>query len=83
MSDRIAMISREQWLRLKRDLKDLKAEVARASRQERAEVAGSVPVYGTVGELPAAGQLGRLAAVEADGLLYFDNGTSWLTVTLT
>ena len=81
MSDRIAVISRAQWVQLKRDLADLKAEIAKASRQERAEVAGSVPVYATTGDLPTAGKLGRLASVRADGLLYHDNGTSWVAVT--
>ncbi|MFC1959151.1 hypothetical protein ACFLYO_00420 [Chloroflexota bacterium] len=76
-------ISGEEWRKLKRDLNELKAQVTRAARQERAEVAGSVPVVAAVGDLPSAGQLGRWSAVEADGLLYFDDGSSWKQVTLT
>lgn len=73
----------DQWRVLQSGLHSLKSDVRRAARQERAEVAASVPVYATIGDLPAVGQLGRLAAVSADSKLYFDNGTTWKEVTLT
>ena len=83
MTDRVLTISDEEWRKLKRDLSELKTQVRLAARQERAEVAGSVPIVATGGDLPSAGQLGRLAAVTADSSLYFDDGSSWKQVTLT
>jgi len=70
------------WGELKRDLEALKHDVSRIARQERAEVAASVPVYASLGDLPPAGQLGRLCAVTATGKLYFDSGTTWKEVSL-
>lgn len=82
MNDFVMQVEREQWKRLQLRLRDMQQAIGKASRQERAEVAGSVPVYATTGDLPTAGQLGRLAAVQADSGLYFDNGTMWQKATL-
>jgi hypothetical protein len=65
----------DRWKDLRRELAALKADVRRASRQERAEVAASVPVYASVEVLPPAGQPGRLALVGST--LYVDTGTGW------
>ena len=65
---------------LKRRVADLEDEVRMVARQERAEVAASVPVYATTGDLPVAGQCGRLAAVNLDNKLYFDDGYDWQEV---
>jgi len=70
-----------QWRAVRRETEQLRRRVGRVEVRERAEVAAGVPVYATVGDLPPAGQLGRLAAVAADGSLRFDNGTSWVRVT--
>ena len=59
-----------QWKAVKDTLRTMKEDMNRAARQERAEVAGSVPVYATTGDFPTAGQL------------YFDDGSSWREVTL-
>ena len=70
----------EQWKAIRRQLAEMEAEIQRIARQERAEVAASVPVYANLGALPTAGQQGRLAA--AGGKLYFDTGAVWREVTL-
>lgn len=82
MSDGLVVVFNEQWRDLRERIVALQADVARNARQERAEVAASVPVFATTGDLPSAGQLGRLAAVSADHKLYFDNGTTWKEVSL-
>ncbi len=64
-----------RWKALRRELADLKTETRRASRQARAEVAASVPVYASPDALPPAGQAGRLAVVGST--LYVDTGTTW------
>ncbi|WP_119069204.1 hypothetical protein [Aggregatilinea lenta] len=64
-----------RWKALRRELADLKTETRRASRQARAEVAASVPVYASSDDLPPAGQAGRLAVVGST--LYVDTGTTW------
>ncbi len=71
-----------QWKSVKDALRTMKEDMSRAARQERAEVAGSVPVYATTGDFPTAGQVGRLAAAADTGKLYFDDGSSWREVTL-
>jgi len=80
MSKSLLEVFDYQWRELRTAVADLRNDVDRYARRERAEVAASVPVYATTGDLPAAGQLGRLAAVQADSRLYFDNGTSWVVV---
>jgi len=55
-----------QWRKLQSELDVLQARVEQISTRDRAEVAHSVPVYATTGDLPTAGQLGRLAAVNAE-----------------
>jgi len=40
-------------------------------------------VAATVAALPAAGAAGRFAFVEADGSLYYDNGTAWVSPSTT
>lgn len=70
----------DQWRTIKRQLDDIERRLAKTSIQPRAEVAGAVPVYATISDLPSAGVLGRVAAVSADNKLYFDNGTTWKEV---
>jgi len=82
MSSEVLAAFDAQWKSVKDALRDMKEEMGRAARQERAEVAGSVPVYATSGDFPTAGQLGRLAAAADTGKLYFDDGSSWREVTL-
>ena len=71
-----------QWQTLRAETEQLRRRLGKVEVRERAEVAGSVPIYATTGDLPTAGQLGRLAAISADGSLRFDNGSSWVTVTV-
>lgn len=72
-----------QMAELRQHLKDLKAEARRAALQERAEVAGSTPLYATVAALPTGG-LGMLATVIDDGTsnpaLYWHDGSAWVKV---
>ena len=81
-TDDLIAVMAEQWAALEARLSDLNARLGAAEIQERAEVAGSVPVYATTGDLPTAGHLGRMAAVTATSKLYFDDGTSWREVSL-
>jgi len=71
-----------RWRELKAAIAELKHDVNRVARQERAELAASVPVYAALVDRPAAGQLGRLCAVTATGKLYFDTGSVWKEVSL-
>ncbi len=75
MNKTLAEIFNDRWRDLRRELAELKAETRRVSRQARAEVAASVPVYASSDDLPPAGQAGRLAVV--GGTLYVDTGTTW------
>lgn len=71
-----------QWREMRLKLREIEARVSVVEKRERAEVAASVPVYDDVGDLPAAGQRGRVASVgSAPSDLYFDNGSSWEQVT--
>lgn len=81
-TDELVEIIAAQWAELQEMLQDANDGITAASIQERAEVAGSVPVYATTSDLPAAGELGRLAAVTATSKLYFDDGSSWREVSL-
>jgi len=82
MSSEVLAAFDAQWKSVKDALRDMKEEMGRAARQERAEVAGSVSVYATTGDFPTAGQLGRLVAASDTGKLYFDDGLSWREVSL-
>ena len=64
-----------RWKEMQRELSSLKTDMQRTGRQERAEVAASVPVYPTPAALPTPGQMGRLAVVS--GTLYVDTGSTW------
>ena len=81
-TDALVKVLAEQWAALQNQLANMAASAKVTELRERAEVAGSVPVYATTGDLPTAGQLGRMAAVTATSKLYFDDGTSWREVSL-
>ena len=69
-----------RWREVQEALRRLQDEAGRTARRERAEVAGSVPVYPSAADLPTAGVEGRLAS--AGGKLYFDDGAAWREVQL-
>ena len=76
MNNEMMKIFNDHWRETKERLRKQAAEIVRITAIERAEVAGAVPHYDTVGDLPStitfAGQVASVA-----GVLYQHDGDHW------